>query len=115
MSDALGALRVDVKVTDLVTLPSVAERMAQPARADVVVKAKLVWLEPDGITTEAGTRSATLLDFRLIVVFPFTARSMATVHAPVAIGYIAVGLQASEDRWAEVDDVRERSNERETS
>ena len=100
-------------MTDLVTLPRVAESMVQPVRVAVVLKVKVVWLEPDEIMTELGTRSPTLLDFRVTGVFTPTARSVEIVHVPEARGYMAVGLQASENRWAEDAGIRERSTERE--
>jgi hypothetical protein len=71
--------------------------MAQPVSVAVVVKAMVVWLEPDEITT-GGTTSPKLLDFILTAVLTPTARSVEIVHVPEARGYMVVGLQTSDDR-----------------
>ena len=113
--DALtGAERTTAKVTDLVTLPRVAESMVQPVSVAVVVKATVERLEPDEIVTD-GTTSPKLLDFRLTAVLTPTARSVEIVHVPEARGYMVVGVQLSEDRWAKDAAVREMSREREES
>ena len=81
----------------LVTVPRVAEIIAQDDIVLTVVNAAVAVSEPAGIETVAGTFSPALVDCRVTVEAVGPAAVRVRVQVPPAPGLIEVGEHASEE------------------
>ena len=105
--------RITVKLTDFVTPPKIAERVAQLVREEVAVNTNVALLEPLKISTVGGTTSAGLLDTSATAVVADTEALVVTVHEPEDDFINVVGLHVSEETVAVQGTVRGRLNETE--
>lgn len=94
--DTTGGADGTLIVKVLVTLSAVAERTGDPARFEVLVKAKVALAEPLAMITDTGTESAELLELRVTVFAADPGPAIVTVHVPDCPGDTVDGVQARE-------------------